>query len=312
MLEIIANPFFWGQVLLFLAVIVIFQSGRNLLASQSENTRRLERQNQVHISADGLGLIKDDNALKEFEKFLTPKDENQRSIVRKSLMQAGYRNPSAVRRYYAWRIILSFGAVALAVLILPLIMIGTASPIIFAALLMMLLIAFFAPTFWVERKHQHRRQNIQDNFADVLDLLLVCIEAGHGFDQALSRVVREIEASNPVIADEMNVVVEEMRVGKDRSKIFSDLVARTGVDDIASFINVIKQADKFGVSIADALRVYSNEMRDKRFSRAEAKANMMPVKLALATILFTIPPTILILVGPSLLMVLRQLGGLMS
>jgi len=172
-----------------------------------------------------------------------------------------------------------------------------------------LLLGFFGPKMWLERNFQYRHLAIEQGFPDALDLLLVCIEAGHGFDQALNRVAREMKKSNPTLAEEFQVVVRELRVGKERYTVLSDFAWRTGVDDISSFITVIKQADKFGVSIAEALRVYSKEMREKRHMRAEEKANMMPVKLALGAILFTVPPAMLVMVGPSIILVVRHLAG---
>jgi tight adherence protein C len=213
--------------------------------------------------------------------------------------------------FYAARIALSAAAVLIGVIVIMPIMREMPSYITLLTVLFTALIGFFLPWFWVERAAEYRKMQIQDSFADVLDLLLVCIEAGHGFDQALNRIVRELETSNPVVTEELLVVTREMRAGKDRYQVLGDFAERTGIDDIKSFITVIKQADKFGVSIAQALRVYSHEMRDKRYSRAEEKANMLPMKLALGAILFTVPPAIIIMVGPSVIMVIQNLGTLL-
>ncbi len=115
---------------------------------------------------------------------------------------------------------------------------------------------------------------------------------------------------NKVLSDELGVVNDELYAGKSRAAVFRDFADRLNVSDISAFAAVLRQSDEFGVSIADTLRVYSAELRSKRIMRAEEKANMMPVKLALGSILFTIPPTLLIMAGPSIIMIIRTFAGL--
>ena len=306
------NTFFLGQLVMFVALVVIIYNVGTLLDQRRHFTGRLSN---VSLGgkqlSKGLKLQLDDGALKTYEKFLTPKDDKKLDSLRKALVRAGCRSPSAVRVFYAVRILFGIAAVIVSAVTLPSVMVEMPASITLATMFLIVVICYFAPSFWIERTFQYRRQEIANSFPDALDLLLVCIEAGHSFDQALNRVVREIETSSSVLADELAVASIELRVGKERNKVLSDFAERTGVDDIRSFITVIKQADKYGVSIAEALRVYSNEMRDKRYMRGEEKANMMPVKLALGAVMFTVPPVIIILIGPSVLMVVRQLGGLM-
>ncbi len=305
--------FFIGELLLFAAVVIIFYSVWDILAIRFETLRRLENRvsKLAASSTASLGLSLDDRMLKRYEKYLMPHDEDTLNALRRSLVRAGYRKPSDVRLFYAFRVLCSGAAFLIGIIVLPLTMIESPLYITFFVLLFMMLLGFLFPAFWLERAHQYRKLQIRDGFPDSLDLLLVCIEAGQGFDQALNRVVKELGTSNAVLADELQVVTREMRVGKDRFRVLSDFAERSGVDDIKSFMTVVKQADKFGVSIAQALRVYSSEMRDKRYLRAEEKANMMPIKLALGAIIFTVPPAILVMIGPSVIMILQHLGGLM-
>lgn len=305
------DTFFLGQLILFMAVIVIFNSAYSLFSQRYKMAARLTGEDgDTHTSGSDLTLELDDGALKQYEKYLIPTSYKKRGAVSAALIKAGYRRPSAIRIFYATRISLSVAAIAISALLLPITMMQMPLSISLSTMFLMIIMGYFAPNFWVERKYQYRRMSIENEFPDALDLLLVCIEAGHSFDQALSRVVKEMSTSAEVLVDELSVVVLELRVGKDREKVLSDFGHRTGVDDVISFITVIKQADKYGVSIAEALRVYSSEMRDKRYMRGEEKANMMPVKLALGAVMFTVPPVIIILIGPSMLMVVRQLGGL--
>jgi tight adherence protein C len=141
-------------------------------------------------------------------------------------------------------------------------------------------------------------------------MLLICMEAGNSLDQASRRVAREIESVNKVLADELGVVNDELFAGKSRGAVFRDFADRVAVADISAFAAVLRQSDEFGVSLADTLRVYALELRHKRVMRAEEKANMMPIKLALGSILFIIPPTMLIMAGPSIIMILRTFSGL--
>jgi tight adherence protein C len=172
------------------------------------------------------------------------------------------------------------------------------------------LAVFLLPSFWVERRIEYRREAAKLGFPDVLDMLLVCLEGGHGIDQGLARVARESKRAHPVLAQELDIVATELRHGRNRRQVMRSFAERLGVDDITAFVSVLLQSEEYGVSIADALRVYAADMRNKRVLRAEEKANKMPVKLALATIAFTVPPVMLILSGPSILMILRAFASI--
>jgi tight adherence protein C len=254
-------------------------------------------------------ILLEDGALKEFARFVTPKSEPELSATRTRLIRAGYRNPSAVRIYNACRGAFGLGTAALTAILvlvlihkLPALLMLLPIPAAFAGMLI--------PAFWVERRIEYRKQAAELGFPDALDMLLVCIEAGQGLDQALTRLSQEIRTSNPTLADEFGIVSNELRAGKDRALVLREFAERMGVSDISAFMTVLKQSDEFGVSIADAVRVYAAEMRNKRIMRAEEKANLLPVKLALGGILFTVPPIMLVLAAPSFIMIVRALQGM--
>jgi tight adherence protein C len=113
-----------------------------------------------------------------------------------------------------------------------------------------------------------------------------------------------------VLANEMKTINDELWAGKERARVFHDFADRLGVSDIKAFATVLKQSDEFGVSVADTLRVYASEMRNKRMMRAEEIANLMPVKVAMGSIFFTVPPTMVIIGGPALIMILRTFANL--
>ena len=146
---------------------------------------------------------------------------------------------------------------------------------------------------------QTRQEALTNGFPDALDMMLVCVEAGQSMEQSIIRVGKEVRPSCADLADELDIVANEMKAGKDKSTVLNDMSERCGSQDISSFVTVMNQSQAFGTPMSDALRVYSAEMRDKRVMRAEEAANKLPTKMTLATMMLTVPPLLIILVGPS-------------
>lgn len=261
--------------------------------------------------AEGLKLRAEQNGLglDAFANYLEPQDQQQFSAVRLKLVQAGYRSRSAVSTYHFLRVALGLGMLAVGVL--ANFMLDTEGDMLktLGVVLVPGLIGYYGPDYWVTKRLQQRQEDITAAFPDSLDMLLVCVEAGQSLDQSIQRVATEIQAGYPVLAEEYEIVANEVRAGKDRVTVLRDLAERCGVQDVSSFVTVLIQSASFGTSIASALRVYSTDMRDKRVMRAEEKANVLPTKLTLGTMLFTVPPLLIILVGPSMYQVMHTLGG---
>lgn len=255
-------------------------------------------------------LSLEDDILMQFEEMVTPKDPKALIIIRNRLIGAGYRRPSAVRIYYAAKAAFGLGFAVAAALFVPVFLSGSSIALMALFIVGVTMLGYFLPSLWVSRQKQRRQEEAELGFPDMLDMLLVCIGAGHGLDQALRRVAHEFGKLNPTLAGELDIVNDELRAGKARNAVMRDFSDRLSVGDITNFTTVLKQSDEFGVSMADTLRVYAGEMRHKRVMRAEEKANLMPVKLALGSILFTVPPTMLVMAGPSLVMIVRSLGGM--
>lgn len=263
------------------------------------------RQARADKNAAGRELRQKDGAagakLDRFAGFLEPKDENELSSARLKLMQAGYRAKSSVRTFNALQFALGMGLLVVGVIIA--IYKSASGDISTLSLLMWTLgpglLGYYAPKYWIERRRAEREQQIIDGFPDALDMMLVCVEAGQSLDQSILRVAREIRAGYPALAEEFEIVSHEVKAGKDRVSVLKDMSRRCGVSDINAFVTVLIQSATFGTSIADALRVYAGEMRDKRVMRAEEKANVLPTKLTLGTMLLTVPPLMIILIGPS-------------
>ncbi|MDT8328404.1 MAG: type II secretion system F family protein [Roseovarius sp.] len=245
--------------------------------------------------------------LDKYASFLEPQDEKQLSQMRLTLMQAGYRSKDAVRYFHFAQFALGVGLLLLGVIYFVLFKSG--EDVTTQQTIMYILgpggVGYMMPKYWVTKRLQKRQEEIMDGFPDSLDMMLVCIEAGQSMDQAIIRVANEIRASYPALADEFEIVSLQIKAGRDKASVLNEMAERCGVQDISSFVTVLVQSQTFGTSVGEALRVYAAEMRDKRVMRAEEKANKLPTKMTLATMMLTVPPLLIILVGPSALGIMK-------
>jgi len=249
--------------------------------------------------------------LNKFAHFLEPQDKEQMSAARLKMLRAGYRGKNSVRMFHAMQFLLGIGFLVLGMVYT--FMVSQSQTLDMQTMAMSTLMpaaaGYYLPVYWVQRRLQTRQQLITDGFPDALDMMLVCVEAGQSLDQSIARVAREIAPAYPDLAEEFEIVSQEVRAGKERVTVLRDMSERVGLPDITSFVTTMIQSATFGTSIAEALRVYSAEMRDKRVMRAEEKANTLPTKLTLGTMLFTVPPLMVILIGPSIHGVVKAFGG---
>lgn len=251
--------------------------------------------------------------LEKYASFLEPQNAEEYSASKLKLMQAGYRSANSVRIYNFAQFALGiFGLICGGIYTL-IQMQQTDLTITSQNLAMWILIpggiGYVLPKYWVTRRLQMRQEAITNGFPDSLDMMLVCVEAGQSLDQSIIRVSAELKSGFPDLADEFEMVSQEVKAGKDKNTVLKDMSDRCGVNDIASFVTVLVQSAQFGTSIADALRVYASEMRDKRVMRAEEQANKLPTKMTLATMMLTVPPLMAMLIGPSIYSIAVNLGG---
>ena len=237
--------------------------------------------------------------LERFAAYLEPQDQKEFSDRRLKLIQAGYRTSGAVRTFHFLQLVLAIVGLLLSTVYNFGFGAGGTPVELAYKLLIPGIVGYYLPSYWVERRRQIRQTEIQDGFPDALDLMLICVEAGQTLDHTIMRVANEVENSYPTLSEELNIIVNETRAGKDRNQVLRDFAERAGIPDIKAFVTVLIQSAKFGTTIGDALRVFSSEMRDKRVMRAEEKANTLPTKMTLVTMMFTVPPLLIILVGPS-------------
>ena len=247
--------------------------------------------------------------LEKYANFLEPQNVEEYSAIKLKLVQAGYHSKNAVRMYYFAQFSLGILGLILggiyAMLQLQQGFVETKD------LLMMVGVpagaGYMGPKYWVTRRQATRQEAITNGFPDSLDMMLVCVEAGQSLDQSILRVSAELKSGFPELAYEFEVVSHELKAGKDKASVLKDMADRAGVQDISSFVTVLVQSQKFGTSIAEALRVYASEMRDKRVMRAEEAANKLPTKMTLVTMMLTVPPLLIILIGPSIYSISQNL-----
>ncbi len=246
--------------------------------------------------------------LDKFATFLEPQDQEELSKSRLNLMRAGYTSRDAVRTYHFMQFALIF--LGLIVGIIYVYVLSNNETLLDQAkgLIIPILVGYGLPVYWVRRRADARLAELESGFPDALDLMLVCIEAGQSLDQSIQRVGLELNHSYPSLSEELTIVSNEMRAGKDKPSVLRDFSERCGVPDIKSFVTVLIQSATFGTSVGDSLRVYAAEMRDKRIMSAEEKANKLPTKMTLSTMMFTVPPLMVLLVGPSVYQIMQVLG----
>ncbi len=249
--------------------------------------------------------------LEKFKSFLEPATEQERDAARLEMIQAGYVGRNAVRDFHAAKFIMALGGLLLGLAFFMVTSDDQERSLLMTVLPIMAptLVGYYVPIYWVNKRRAERQDQIASGFPDALDMLLICTEAGQSLDQSINRVGKELQAGYPALAEEFATVTHETRAGKDRMEVLKDMGERCGNPDIRSFATVMIQSATYGTSVADALRVYAAEMRDKRVMLAEEKANVLPTKLTLGTMLFTVPPLLIILVGPSVHGVVTMLGS---
>ena len=238
------------------------------------------------------------------------KDQAQVSHIREKLVSAGYRNARGPILFLGSRIFL---AVLLGVAFL---VFGTeatrdmTSPYAFPGILVLCMVAgFYAPQLWLSSAITKRQELLVDGFPDALDLLVVCVEAGLGLDQAMARVGQEISAGHKELGEEFSLLNLELRAGLSREQALRNLVQRTALEDIRSLVALLIQTDRFGTSIGQALRVHSDSMRMNRRLKAEEKAAQLAVKLMIPLILFIFPSLMVVIAGPGVIRLMNNFSN---
>ena len=221
-----------------------------------------------------------------------PKSAKELGQLRLRLVQAGYRRQEALTIFFGIRVFFALGLFSLfstSILMRPNTMVALGG----------LAIGYILPGMVLARLAKRRAHRIRLSLADMLDLLVVSVEAGLGLDQAMTRVGQELAFAYPELADELRLINLELRAGKPRGEALRNLADRTGVDDLSSLVTMLIQTDKFGTSVATALRVYSETLRTKRRQRAEEAAAKTGVKMVFPLVLCIFPAIWIVTIGPA-------------
>ena len=239
--------------------------------------------------------------------LVKPRSEGESTLLRKSLLRAGYRRETASVIFLgikAFLAMLFFGCSFL----IKLWLLKNISSFHFVLLSFILTGAgFYLPNLWLQMMITRREEKILEGFPDALDLMVVCVEAGTGLDAAIHRIGDEMKLSNRVLSEEFKLLSLELRAGKQRRDALRHLATRIDLEDVTSLVTLLIQTDRFGTSIAQALRVHSDSMRTKRYQRAEELATKLPVKLVFPLIVFIFPSIFVTVLGPAIIQIFRVL-----
>lgn len=248
----------------------------------------------IEKAGESLGVV-----LGKVEKVV-PKSQAEVSVVRQRLIRAGMRSDSALTSFYASKVLVPLTLI----LIVSFSGLAASSPFMYYAVALGL--GYLAPDFWLGRKIKKRQEEIRRGLADVLDLLIICLEAGLGMDQATARTAQELAGTHPVIADELDIVVLEQRGGRTRADAWRNMSDRTDVDVVRNLVSTLVQSEQFGTSIAKTLRTHSETMRTQRVQQIEEQAAKTTIKLLFPLVFFIFPCLFLVTLGPAIIVIHEQ------
>lgn len=241
-----------------------------------------------------------------FAQLSSPTEGIDATPLRLRFLNAGIRHEHAPLLYFGIKTLLPI-AVALAVYSFMLASGTTDTSQLLLYPLVAALAACYLPNLVLRRMAAYRKREIFENFPDAADLMLVCVEAGLGLDAALGKVTEEIRLKSEALAEELHWTNLEMRAGSTREKALRNLAARTGVDEIYTFTAMLTQADRFGTSIGDSLRVFSEDLRHKRQVHAEELAAKIPTKMLFPLVTCIFPAIVMVVLGPAIIRMVRTI-----
>lgn len=250
--------------------------------------------------------------LQWFGRLNQPSNADEMRATKRMLVTAGYRSEKAPIVFLGTRLLLAI------LFVVPLAMIPAkllGFPTLTNVLLMYMVGAacgYYAPKFWLTRSIAGRKDALQRGIPDALDLMVVCVEAGLGLDQAIARVGEEIKRTHLALNDELQLLSLELRTGVSRQEALRNLAQRTDLEDIKNLVALLVQTDRFGTSIGQALRVHADSMRTTRRLKAEELAAKLPVKLLLPLIFFIFPSILIVIIGPAAIKAVRLLFPALS
>lgn len=300
------------DTLLLLTVVAVFGAvalgvgfvASRVLAQNSPERRRLRQA----VAGPTTGVLMDAPTLTEADEEwvkqitgLVPRSPQSMNALKRQFARAGLYSTKSIAIYTLFQLIFPV------VLGLTPILLRWPSSWLFA--IIGGLVGYQIPGLWLMRKTAVRQKEIQNGLADLLDLLIVCLEAGAGLDQALVKASDELALAYPALAEEIRIMISEVRAGKPRLDAFRSLASRTGVDDVRSMVAMLVQTDRFGTSVSQALRTHAEVVRTKRRQRAEEKAAKLGVKLVFPLVFMLFPAFFVVTLGPSVIKFIKVFSG---
>jgi tight adherence protein C len=295
-----------GVILLtFLVVFGLIASGGLLLFHREEMLQRISdvinprpkpKSLLSAIQQTGLSI---GGVVEHFENVV-PKSQAEVSVLLQRLTCAGFRNESAPRVFYGSK------AVLMVVLCLLALVTGLGSLNPLLVYVLALAIGYLGPDIWLTRRIKTRQGRIRRGLPDVLDLLIICIEAGLSLDQATARSAVELKLAQPELCDELGIVVLEQRAGRARGEAWKHLADRTDVDAIRNLTTMLVQAEQFGTSIAKTLRVHGDTLRTQRVQAVEEAAAKTTIKLLFPLVFFIFPTLFVVALGPAVISIMAN------
>ncbi len=307
--------------LLFAAVAAAaYFTAQMIGARQATRRRLLEDGPRVSGGTQTMGSLRTDRVESAWLKLVNSIEKSGLSLVdskdealRGKLAAAGFTAGYAPRVYTLLRLVLVLG---LPITVFLLYWVGGSSPSVLKLYISLIVAAaagLYLPSLFVQAKADRRQRDLVNGFPDALDLMLVCVEAGLGLEAAFARVGMEMTTSHPRLAEQFGAVVLELRAGRSHEDALRRMSDRAGSDEIRAFGTLLIQSTKLGSSIAQTLRVYASEMRDRRRMRAEEKAHRLPVLISIPLVACMLPTMIGVLMLPAMIRVIRAvlpaLGG---
>jgi len=288
----------------FLVALVIL-----LQTSPSPLQTRLQQftENDVKKSAEPNWVSRVVALTGPLAKLSQPAEGWENSQLRTRFINAGYRSANAPILFFAAKTLLAVALPGLMLIYFTIAVSALKPNIILVLLLVVAAFGYLLPNGILGRKIFTRKREIFESLPDAIDLVTVCVEAGLGLDAAIARVGEEIYMKSPILGEELHLVNLELRAGSSRERALRNLALRTGVEEIDALVAMLVQSDRFGTSVADSLRVYSDGLRIKRRLRAEEAAAKIATKLLFPLIFFIFPSLLLVLLGPAMIAIHRVL-----
>jgi tight adherence protein C len=298
-------------ILAFIVIFVLLASGLLLLFYREAMIKRIsevinpapkQRSLMETIQQTGSSL---GGVVEHFEQVL-PKSQAEVSVARQRLVRAGFRQDQGLKVLYGAKVLLPIILLAIAFLT------GLMEKNTFMSFAIAIGGGFLIPDFYLGHLISKRQKAIQRGLPDVLDMLVICIEAGLSLDQATARSAQELTKSQPELSDELNVVVLEQRAGRPRGEAWKRMADRTGVDSVRNLVSMLVQSEQLGTSIAKTMRVHGDTLRTQRVQQVEEEAAKTSVKLVFPLVFFIFPSLFVVLLGPAVLIMIDSYHDLVK